>query len=99
MEIIKGKEVYSELDELVRREHAAVLIIDMQKDGIAEEGYFAKRMGADVSPVKEIVAPLAEFLRQARSAQVQWCMYFRVADWMGKAIPLLGCISSGMPIS
>ena len=85
MEIIKGKEVYSELDELVRREHAAVLIIDMQKDGIAEEGYFAKRMGADVSPVKEIVASLAEFLRQARSAQVPVVHVFQSCRLDGKS--------------
>ena len=68
MEKIKGKQVYDSLVELVDPRHAAVLVIDMQKEGISEEGYFARRLGAQVSLVRDIVIPLAEFLSQARAA-------------------------------
>ncbi len=80
MEMIKGKQVYSELTELVNRDHAALMIIDMQKEGVSQDGYFAKRLGAAVSVVADLVKPLADFLGEARAAipgvrRSSWSLY------------------------
>lgn len=49
--------------------HAALVIIDMQNDFIADEGLIAKE-GRDVSQAKEMAAHLPELLKAARAAGV-----------------------------
>ena len=85
MELIKGKQVYSTLEELVQRQHTAVMVIDMQKEGVSEEGYFARRLGADLSLVKDIVEPLADFVEQARAAGVAVVHVFQTCRQDGKS--------------
>lgn len=45
---IDGKDVCTELHELVDPRHAALLLIDMQQDFVAADGAFA-RLGIDLS--------------------------------------------------
>lgn len=66
MKNIKGKQVYSNYEEILSPKHTAVLIIDMQKEGIDPNGYFARK-GANVSIVAGIVPSLAFFIKKARS--------------------------------
>lgn len=70
MKTIKGKQVYENYEEMLDPQHTAVLVIDMQKEGVDPNGYFGRK-GADVSIVARIVPPLAEFLTAARSAGVK----------------------------
>jgi nicotinamidase-related amidase len=67
MKIIKGKPVFENYSEMLDPRHTAVLVIDMQKEGIAPKGYFGRK-GANVQLVAAIVPPLAAFLRAARDA-------------------------------
>ncbi|MGQ9629319.1 MAG: cysteine hydrolase family protein [bacterium] len=70
MNVIKGKQVFENLSEMVEPKHTAVLVIDMQNEACIQKGYFAK-IGADLSSVGAIVSPLAKFLKSARRAGVK----------------------------
>lgn len=66
---VDGKQVYTELSELVAPSHTALLIIDMQKDFVDRDGVFG-RMGIDVSMYDDI-RPVGEaLLASARKAGV-----------------------------
>lgn len=64
---LKGKLVYSTLEELVDPKHTALLVIDMCNEPTHQEGYFARK-GANLSAVAAIVEPIAEMLDAARRA-------------------------------
>jgi nicotinamidase-related amidase len=70
MQILKGKEVYDNIFEIINPEHTAVLVIDMQNDLCQPDGYFGRR-GSDISITRGIVLPLAKFLEEARSVGVK----------------------------
>ena len=55
---VNGKVVYTELDEIVSPAHAALLIIDMQRDFVTTDGVFAT-LGGDLS----VFPPMIERLR------------------------------------
>ncbi len=55
---VNGKVVYTELDEIVSPAHAALLIIDMQRDFVTPDGVFAT-LGGDLS----VFPPMIERLR------------------------------------
>ncbi len=50
-------------------EHAALLVIDVQNDFVAENGFF-HRVGADIATIQRAVPPLIRLIDQAREAGV-----------------------------
>jgi nicotinamidase-related amidase len=66
---VEGKEVFSELTELVDPTHTALLLIDMQRDFVASDGLFGE-LGIDLSMYRESVPRLAGLLADARRASV-----------------------------
>ena len=66
---IHGKEVPTELAELVDPASTAFLIIDMQND-CCSEGGSGHRAGADVSMYRDVVPSIARFAEACRTASV-----------------------------
>lgn len=66
---VDGKEVFSELSELVDPEHTALLLIDMQNDFVEAGGAFAN-LGVDLSMYRESRPKLAGLLEDARRARM-----------------------------
>jgi nicotinamidase-related amidase len=66
---VAGKDVFTELSELVAPEHTALLLIDMQHDFVDADGLFAS-LGVDVSMYRASLPKLASLLDEARSASV-----------------------------
>jgi nicotinamidase-related amidase len=64
---VEGKEVFTELAELVDPMHTAVLLIDMQRDFIASDGVFGE-LGIDLSMYRESLPRLVRLLEDARRA-------------------------------
>lgn len=50
--------------------HTAVVVVDMQHDFLAEDGYVQTVVGKDTSPCRAIIPALDAFLTQARAANV-----------------------------
>lgn len=69
MILIEGKEVLTELAELVAPEHTALVLVDMQRDFLERDGVFG-RLGVDLSMYAEMRPRLAALLTAARSAGV-----------------------------
>ena len=66
---IDGKEVLTELHELVDPKHAALVIIDMQRDFVDPDGVFG-RLGIDLSMYDRVRPRLAGLLSAARRGGV-----------------------------
>src|ERR1700722_7424642 len=66
---VEGKEVFTELTELVDPAHTALVLIDMQRDFVAPDGLFGQ-LGVDLSMYAESVPRLAFLLDAARRAAV-----------------------------
>jgi ureidoacrylate peracid hydrolase len=66
---VSGVEVYDSLEELVAPEHTALVVVDMQNDGVRPDGWFASQ-GRPVDAVGEIVPRVQEVLSAARAAGV-----------------------------
>lgn len=66
---VEGKQVYTELAELVDPHHAALVLIDMQCDFVEPDGAFG-RMGVDLSMYAESRPRLRKLLLDARQAGV-----------------------------
>ena len=66
---VEGKEVFTELPELVDPAHTALLLIDMQRDFVEADGAFG-RLGIDLSMYRESLPRLARLLSDARRATV-----------------------------
>jgi ureidoacrylate peracid hydrolase len=62
-------ELLSTLAQKVSPAHAALLVIDVQNDFVANGGFF-DRIGADVKTIQRVIAPLARFVDRAREAGV-----------------------------
>jgi len=62
-------ELLSTLAQKVSPAHAALLVIDVQNDFVANGGFF-DRIGADVKAIQRLIAPLAQFVERAREAGV-----------------------------
>lgn len=69
MIIIEGKQVYTELQELVAPAHTALILVDMQRDFIEPDGLFG-RMGIDLSMYGHSRPRLRKLLAAARSSGV-----------------------------
>ncbi|MCW2761497.1 MAG: hypothetical protein JWR85_1698 [Marmoricola sp.] len=66
---VEGKQVLTELDELVAPHHTALLLIDMQRDFIEPDGCFG-RMGIDLTMYDDTRPRLAALLEAARGQGV-----------------------------
>jgi nicotinamidase-related amidase len=66
---IEGKQVFSELAELVSPSHTALLLIDMQRDFVDPDGFFGS-IGIDLTMYDETRPCLAELLQEARRRDV-----------------------------
>ena len=66
---VRGKQVYTELDELIDPTHTALILVDMQWDFVEPEGLFG-RLGIDLSMYEEMRPRLAQLLAAARLAGV-----------------------------
>lgn len=66
---IEGKQVFTELAELVDPAHAALLLVDMQRDFVEEQGLFG-RLGVDMSMYPAMRPRLARLLSAARERNV-----------------------------
>jgi nicotinamidase-related amidase len=69
MKNVNGVDVFSELGEIVDPGHTALLVVDMQNDGVLPAGWFAQN-GKDVEHVLSIVDPVRDLIAAARSAGV-----------------------------
>ncbi|WP_139306851.1 cysteine hydrolase family protein [Modestobacter sp. DSM 44400] len=69
MIIIEGKEVLTELAELVDPAHTALLLVDMQRDFVEPDGVFGS-LGVDLSIYAAMRPRLAALLTAARHAGV-----------------------------
>ena len=66
---IEGKEVFTDLEELVDPEHTALLLIDMQHDFVEPDGLFG-HLGIDLSMYEATRPRLAALLAAAREGGV-----------------------------
>jgi nicotinamidase-related amidase len=66
---ISGKEVFTELGELVDPAHTALLLVDMQRDFVEPDGAFG-RLGVDLSMYAAMRPRLADLRAAARTAGV-----------------------------
>lgn len=69
MKNVNGVEVFSSLAEIVDPAHTALLVIDVQNDGIRTDGWFA-RNGKDVTAAAAILPRLVALVQAARDGGV-----------------------------
>jgi nicotinamidase-related amidase len=67
---IDGKQVFTELAELVDPAHSALVVVDMQRDFCQTGGAF-DRLGVDISMYPPVIPRIARLLQAARGAGVQ----------------------------
>jgi nicotinamidase-related amidase len=67
---IEGKQVYTELAELVDPAHTALVVVDMQRD-FCEPGGAFDQQGVDISMYPPLIPRVAGVIAGARSAGVQ----------------------------
>jgi nicotinamidase-related amidase len=67
---VDGKEVFTELHELVGPEHTALVVVDMQRDFCTPAGAFAQ-LGVDISMYPPMVPRLVRLVDSARAAGVR----------------------------
>jgi nicotinamidase-related amidase len=67
---VDGKQVFTELHELVDPRHTALVVVDMQRDFCTPAGAFAQ-LGVDISMYPPMVPRLVRLVDGARSAGVQ----------------------------
>ncbi len=66
---VNGKQVFTELAELVDPRHAALVVVDMQRDFCKPGGAF-ERLGVSLSMYPEMIPRLAHLVEGARAAKV-----------------------------
>src|SRR4051812_45562245 len=67
---VNGKQVYTELYELVDPRHTALVVVDMQRDFCAPGGAFAQ-VGVDLSMYPAMVPRLGRLVEAGREAGVR----------------------------
>jgi ureidoacrylate peracid hydrolase len=65
--LVDTDELLSTLDQKVSPAHAALLVIDVQKDIVADRGFF-DQIAADVKTIQRVIPPLAQLVDHAREA-------------------------------
>lgn len=68
MLLVKGKTIFTTLEELVNPRHTALLLVDMQNDFMMPGGHFAGI--EDCSALREIIPRIKELLLEARHNHV-----------------------------
>ena len=66
---IEGKQVFTELEELVDPAHTALLVVDMQRD-FCVPGWAFDRLGVDISMYPSMIPRVARMIDGARAAAV-----------------------------
>ena len=66
---VNGKQVFTELSELVDPRHAALVVVDMQRDFCKPGGAF-ERLGISISMYPPMIPRLARLVEGARAAKV-----------------------------
>jgi ureidoacrylate peracid hydrolase len=66
---IEGKQVFTELSELVDPGHTALIVVDMQRD-FCVPGWAFDRLGVDISMYPPMIPRLARLIEGARAAAV-----------------------------
>ncbi|MCW2782964.1 MAG: isochorismatase [Marmoricola sp.] len=66
---VDGKEVFTELAEIVQPEHTALVVVDMQRDFVDTDGFFGS-LGIDLSMYDQTRPPLLNLLAAARKNNV-----------------------------
>ncbi len=67
MQTIGNRKFYNSLEEVIAPSHTAVLVIDQQNDFCHERGYYADRMGLDVSMTRGICEQINRLTAAARA--------------------------------
>lgn len=67
---VLNKEVLTDLTEMLRPEHTALLVVDVQNDFCSPGGALEK-VGVDVGSAQAILTPLQQLIDRARAAGVQ----------------------------
>lgn len=70
MIVVDGKEVFTTVDEIVRPEHCALLVIDVQNAYFSDDGYCSRTGQFDISALKATLPRMCEVVREARTAGV-----------------------------
>jgi ureidoacrylate peracid hydrolase len=65
--LVDFDELLSTLEQKVSPAHAALLVIDVQNDFVADGGFF-DQIGADVKTIQRVIPPLAQLVDRAREA-------------------------------
>jgi ureidoacrylate peracid hydrolase len=81
---VEGKQVFTELSELVDPAHAALVVVDMQRDFCIPGGAF-DRLGVDISMYPDMIPRLAHLIEGARAAGVT-VVYIQMTTLPGRAI-------------
>jgi nicotinamidase-related amidase len=81
---VEGKQVFTELSELVDPAHVALVVVDMQCDFCIPGGAF-DRLGVDISMYPEMIPRLARLIEGARAAGVR-VVYVQMTTLPGRAI-------------
>jgi nicotinamidase-related amidase len=81
---IEGKQVFSELSELVDPGHTALVVVDMQRDFCAP-GWAFDRLGVDISMYPPMVPRLVRLIEGARAAEVP-IVYIQMTTLPNRAI-------------
>lgn len=66
---IEGKQVFTELEELVDAGHTALVVVDMQRD-FCTPGWAFDRLGVDISMYPSMISRLVRMIEGARAANV-----------------------------
>jgi nicotinamidase-related amidase len=66
---IEGKQVFTELEELVDPAHTALVVVDMQRD-FCVPGWAFDQLGVDISMYPPLIPRLARLIEGARAAHV-----------------------------
>ena len=81
---VEGKQVFSELSELVDPEHTALVVVDMQRD-FCVPGWAFDTLGIDISMYPAMIPRLARLIDGARAAGVP-VIYIQMTTLPNRAI-------------
>lgn len=73
------------LPERLQPGHTALLVIDMQNDFCAENGFVERVVGKDASACRAVAAPIGQLVQDARAAQVP--VFWIVANYDPDKVP------------
>lgn len=69
MKTVNGVDVYDGLEEIVEPEHTALIVVDVQNDCVAPDGWFAQQ-GKDVAHIQTVLPRIVRLVEAARAAGV-----------------------------